>query len=97
MDRLNTRNILKRKKHKLEGKNYNCVLCNNNIEEIAFNLFFSCPFSQACWRLLGIHWDFDGDFFSNDETGKTAVPTLLYGDLHHCYSADLEAKKQLHL
>ena len=26
MDRLNTRNILKRKKHKLEGNNYNCVL-----------------------------------------------------------------------
>jgi len=95
MDRLNTRNILKRKKHKLEGNNYNCVLCSNNVEETAFH----CPFSQACWRLLGIHWDFGGDFFffPNDETGKTAVPTLLYGDLHHCCLADLEAKKQLHL
>ena len=55
MDRLNTRNILKRKKHKLEGNNYNCVLCNNNVEETAFHLFFSCSFSQACWRFLRIH------------------------------------------
>jgi hypothetical protein len=63
MDRLNTRNILKREKHKLEGNNYNCVLCSNNVEETAFHLFFNCPFSQACWQLLGIHWDFIGDFF----------------------------------
>jgi len=63
MDRLNTRNILKRKKHKLEGNNYNCILCSNNLEETAFHLFFSCPFSQACWQYLGIHWDFSMDFF----------------------------------
>ena len=48
MDRLNTRNILKRKKHKLEGNNYNCVLCNQNVEETALHVFFTCPFSQAC-------------------------------------------------
>ena len=63
MDRLNTRNILKRKKHKLEGNNYNCILYSNNLEETAFHLFFSCPFSQACWQYLGIHWDFSMDFF----------------------------------
>ena len=63
MDRLNTRNILKRKKHRLEGNNYNCVLCNNNVEETAFHLFFSCSFSQACWRFLGIHWNLTSDFF----------------------------------
>jgi hypothetical protein len=63
MDRLNTRNILKRKKHKLEGNDYNCILCNNNMEETAFHLFFSCPFSQICWQFLGIHWDFSMDFF----------------------------------
>ena len=57
MDRLNTRNIIKRKKHKLEGNNYNCVLCNCNLEETAFHLFFGCPFSQACWHPMGF------DFF----------------------------------
>jgi hypothetical protein len=29
MDRLNVRNILRRRKHKIEDNNYNCVLCPN--------------------------------------------------------------------
>jgi hypothetical protein len=49
MDRLNTRNILKRKKHKPEGNNYNCVLYNSNVEETAFHLFFSCTFERSWW------------------------------------------------
>ena len=71
MDRLNTRNILKRKKQKLEGNNYNCVLCSNNIEETAFHLFFSCPFSQTCWQHLGINWDFTREFFEMMQQAKT--------------------------
>jgi hypothetical protein len=63
MDRLNTRNILRRKKHKLEGNNYNCVLCSSNVEETAHHLFFSCPFSQECWQHLGIHWNLQSEFF----------------------------------
>ena len=63
MDRLNTRNILKRKKHKLEGNNYNCALCNHNVEETALHLFFTCPFSQACWQHLGVQWNLAMDFF----------------------------------
>ena len=62
-DRLNTRNILKRKKHKLEGNNYNCALCNHNVEETALHLFFTCPFSQACWQHLGVQWNLAMDFF----------------------------------
>jgi len=52
MDRLNTRNILKRKKHRLEGNNYNCVLCNNNVEETTFHLFLaalSVRFAGDSW------------------------------------------------
>jgi hypothetical protein len=26
-------------------------------------LFFSCPFSEACWQSLGISWDFTKEFF----------------------------------
>jgi hypothetical protein len=58
MDRLNVRNILRRKKHQLQGNNYNCVLCYENNEEATFHLFFSCPFSQDCWRHLNINWRF---------------------------------------
>lgn len=56
MDRLNTRNILKRKNHKIEGNNYNCVLCTSRQEETAMHLFFTCPFAKRCWQLTGIQW-----------------------------------------
>jgi hypothetical protein len=71
MDRLNVRNILRRKKHKLEGNNYNWVLCFNNREETTFHLFFSCPFSQACWSSLNIHWNFTTDFYTMMDGAKS--------------------------
>jgi hypothetical protein len=55
MDRLNARNILRRKKIKLECDNYNFVLCSRNREETTFHLFFSCPFSKECWKHLNIN------------------------------------------
>jgi len=44
-DRLNTRNLLRRKNKDLDD--YSCVLCNS--------LFFECSFSQDCWNTLHIH------------------------------------------
>jgi hypothetical protein len=64
MDRLNVRNILRRKKHMLQGNNYNCALCSTNTEEITFHLFFSFPFNQVCWRHLNINWRFSQQFHS---------------------------------
>ena len=63
MDRLNTRNILRRKKHKLENDNFNCILCEGNYEETAYHLFFSCTFSQLCWESIGIFWNYIAIFF----------------------------------
>jgi len=37
---------------------YSCVLCVNGPEETNQHLFFACPFSTACWNLIGIQWDF---------------------------------------
>jgi hypothetical protein len=62
MDRLNIRNILKRKKHKLQDNNYSCPICSAGVEETTFHLFFTCSFSFQCWTHLGIHWDFDLPF-----------------------------------
>jgi hypothetical protein len=39
MDRLNVRNILRRKKHKLQGNNYNYVLYSAQCEETTFHFF----------------------------------------------------------
>ncbi|KAF8669911.1 hypothetical protein HU200_051092 [Digitaria exilis] len=54
-DRLNTRNILRRKSRVLE--NYNCPLCNSSAEETVEHLSFSCSFSTWCWRFMNIQWD----------------------------------------
>jgi hypothetical protein len=56
MDRLNTRNLLKRKNLKIEGEDYSCVLCASNREVTALHLFFTCPFAIICWQLIGIQW-----------------------------------------
>lgn len=54
-DRLNTRNILRRKRKILDD--YNCPLCAANTEETFFHLFFQCSFSQWCSRLLHVRWN----------------------------------------
>jgi hypothetical protein len=62
MDRLNVRNILRRKNFRIQDSNFNCPICNMNVEETTFHLFFSCPFSAQCWAHLGINWDFNLPF-----------------------------------
>jgi hypothetical protein len=54
-DRLNTRNLLRRKNRVLQS--YNCVLCDSGAEETLFHLFFDCSFSRDCWNALHIFWD----------------------------------------
>ncbi|KAF8765281.1 hypothetical protein HU200_008735 [Digitaria exilis] len=56
-DRLNTRNILRRKRRALED--YHCAFCSANTEETLFHLFFECSFSQWCWRFLNVRWNFN--------------------------------------
>jgi hypothetical protein len=70
MDRLNVKNILRRKKQKLQDNNYNCVLCSRNCEETTFHLFFSCQFSQRCWTHLPINWRLDLPFHAMMEQAK---------------------------
>jgi hypothetical protein len=52
-------------------------------------LFFNCPFSQTCWRLLEIHWDFAGDFFPKWRDMQNNSSNTPYGDLHRCCLAHL--------
>lgn len=59
MDRLNTKNLLKRKKFKIEGNNYNCILCTSHREKIAMHLFFAA----SCWEKLRIQWQRGIPFF----------------------------------
>jgi hypothetical protein len=49
-DRLSTRNILRRKNRVLPS--YNCVLCNQQVEETLEHLFLMCPIPLECWNLI---------------------------------------------
>uniref|UniRef100_A0A0A9D7I7 Reverse transcriptase zinc-binding domain-containing protein n=1 Tax=Arundo donax TaxID=35708 RepID=A0A0A9D7I7_ARUDO len=71
-DRLNSRNLLKRRNYKIDGDNYNCVLCNLNLEEFTYHLFFECPFSTRCWNFIGIQWDHSLPFFDTIQTSRAA-------------------------
>ena len=55
-DRLNTRNMLRRRQYKLEGDVYTCLLCDTPPEETVTHLFFKCPFATECWTAIGMHW-----------------------------------------
>jgi queuine/archaeosine tRNA-ribosyltransferase len=52
-DRLNTRNILKKKKVLDEG--YNCALCHSGCEETMEHLFLTAPLLSAGGLLLVLH------------------------------------------
>jgi hypothetical protein len=51
-DRLNTRNILRRRKFLKEG--YSCALCLEDVEESVEHLFFDCQSAACRWFALGI-------------------------------------------
>jgi len=55
-DRLNTRNMLRRRGMVLQHNDYGCLFCTNPPEETIEHLFFTCPFSRQCWDLLGVSW-----------------------------------------
>jgi hypothetical protein len=42
-------------------EDHTCVLCNADVEETCFHLFFQCPFSIACWNLLSTTWNYNLD------------------------------------
>uniref|UniRef100_A0A453RT16 Reverse transcriptase zinc-binding domain-containing protein n=1 Tax=Aegilops tauschii subsp. strangulata TaxID=200361 RepID=A0A453RT16_AEGTS len=60
VDRLNTRNMLKRRYYNI-GTNLDCLLCGEHIEETVEHLFFHCTFIKRCWCKLNITWPTVGD------------------------------------
>ena len=55
-NRLNTRNVLRRR-NKLLEEGYNCALCHDGVEEILEHLFFECPSVVSRWFALRITWE----------------------------------------
>ena len=46
-DRLNTRNLLSRKRFHIPS--FNCAILQCNQEETLMHLFWTCPFASQCW------------------------------------------------
>ena len=69
-DRLNTRNMLKRRHYNI-GDDHNCLLCGLNIEETVEHMIFTCHFSSICWDTLNIHWTTNGDRLNWIKEAKT--------------------------
>ena len=70
-DRLNTRNMLKRRHYNI-GDNHGCILCGSTEEETIEHMIFTCHFSVTCWDTLNIHWTTNGDRLNWINDAKTA-------------------------
>jgi hypothetical protein len=60
-DRLNTKDMLRRRHWTVSGDQF-CVLCPSHIVEDWLHLFFHCNFSVRIWNYLQVEWD-PGDTF----------------------------------
>jgi retron-type reverse transcriptase len=69
-DRLNTREMLRRRGKSLE-EGYFCPLCHEDIDETVMHLFFECSSATTRWFLIGIQWT-DYDSISQMLTQKKA-------------------------
>lgn len=95
-DRLNTRNILRRRgKHLDEG--YSCVLYHDNVEETVLHLFFDCTLSTTRWFILDIHWGVQDSIYHDSAEKRPATNTLLHGFVYDLRPVHLEVKKRLYL
>jgi hypothetical protein len=82
-DRLNTRDLMKRKNWHIDS-GYNCAMCSQNTLETSQHLFFQCEFAQLCWNLLDIHWDFSRPFALNYTVTKASFAGPCFFEIIAC-------------
>ncbi|TVU27564.1 hypothetical protein EJB05_19054, partial [Eragrostis curvula] len=80
IDRVSTRNMLRRRNHFLES-GYNCVMCNRAVEETAVHLFFECPYSVSCWFSIGILWDEDLEIHEKIKKAKLEFQYMFFTEI----------------
>jgi hypothetical protein len=61
---------------KILQEGYNCVLCQDSVEEIVDHLFFDCPAAVSRWFALGITWADSVDIYQRLIIAGEASPTL---------------------
>lgn len=86
MDRLSTRELLKRKN--MELQDYDCVLCTSSTEETISHLLIKCPFASSCWNWIGLQVNDQLDLFQNLElfTRQLQVPFFMEVIILMCWT-----------
>ena len=79
IDRLSTRELLRRKNMELED--YTCVLCTSSAEESLFHLVIDCPFASTCWNWLGLQINPQVDLFQNLESFKRQLQVPFFTEI----------------
>lgn len=80
-DRLNTKNMLRRRHYTVAPsgrRDDECVLCQHRLEETLEHLFFDCQFSVSCWNTLNISWGSGSDRFEWLSNTRRAWPRPMY-------------------
>ena len=70
MDRLITRNMLRRRHFHIDA-GYSCAMCNLDLEEDIQHLFFDCPLATSCWLSLQTQWTDDHDIHAKLFSART--------------------------
>jgi len=71
LDRVSTMNPLRRKHMFLPS--YNCVLCDENIEESVDHLYLECKIARECWALIGLTVISSSDMARRFENLRTQI------------------------
>jgi hypothetical protein len=79
-DRLNTRNMLRRR-HYCLNTGYNCLMCINPPEETIEHLLFYCPFSTLCWEKIGMSWHSNSERRTLIQKGKDQWQKPMYMEI----------------
>jgi hypothetical protein len=91
-DRINSRNLLKRKHYKVDDDDYNYVLCSLAIEEFTYHLLFQCPFSTLYWTYLNILGPLSLLLWYHCQGQSRLSAWILHRSLSYYSLGDLEAK-----
>ena len=79
-DRLNTRNMLRRRHYNI-GNDFTCLLCGQNIEETVDHMVFTCQFSKRCWDTLHIQWPGFDDRLNALQLARIAWPNPFFTEV----------------
>ena len=80
VDRLNTRDIMRRRNFHVQS-GPTCVLCSEDIEEDIDHLFFDCRFCRDCWSKLHIQWDMSVDIHDRIRSARNSLGHIFFMDI----------------